>query len=168
MNPNNSVVVPILKNHHREKNHNQGIGETKRSHVFEILYSDKEASNISRNNELAIVTTTPSLGAWQKVQKKKEKKKKPIYIDKCILFFIFFVAFSYLSALSTYIGPLGQFLYSLVHLLYVTFYITLVHLLYVTFYFINRKLLIFPEEKQNQNKFIAIGVFYFLFFRHQC
>lgn len=39
------------------------------------LDSDKEGPNISRNTEVAIVTTTPSLGVWQKVHKKKDKRK---------------------------------------------------------------------------------------------
>ena len=75
-NSNNSAIVPILENQFEGKKKIQGTCGTKRDHVSESSDSDKEVQNITRNNELEIVTTTPSLGVWQKAQKKKGKKEK--------------------------------------------------------------------------------------------
>lgn len=74
-NPNNSVVNLILESQAEENNNNKGTGGTKRSHVSESSDLDKDIPNLTSKNEL-IITTSPPLGAWQKVQKKKGKKDK--------------------------------------------------------------------------------------------
>lgn len=77
-NPNNSVVNLILESQVEENNNNQGTGGNKRPHVSERSDSAKDIPNFTSNNQLAIAITSPPLGAWQKVQKKKGKKDKSI------------------------------------------------------------------------------------------
>jgi len=50
------------------------LGDSKRHHVSENLDADKEYPQMKGGSQLALVMTTPTMGEWRKVEKKKWRK----------------------------------------------------------------------------------------------